>query len=132
MDVSYAEDFYDEVSSSEDDELHSPEPKRRRVNRVWLLQETFASSKEANDAVQARKIWKISASKRTNSGLRVEYRCTATKYRVNECPAALYLLHHSTNATVSLYKTTDDHANHVDDPTRGLSNEVKTFVAEKY
>jgi len=132
MDVSYEENFCDGDTSS-DDEVRSPEPKRRCIaNRVWLLRETFDSSKEAEDAIESRKIWSKSASRKTTSGLRFEYRCTADKYRVNECPASVYLLYHSTNASVSLYETSDEHANPVDDPTRGLSNELKTFVEEKY
>lgn len=131
--VSYVQMFRDEKDlSAEDEDVCSPVPKRRRSNRIWLLRETFNSSKEAEDAVQARKIWKKSASSRTTAGLRVEYRCTAAKYRINECPAAVYLLYHSENTTVSLYETTDCHANHIDDPARGLSKEMKTFVEDLY
>jgi len=72
MNVSYAKDIRDgdEVSSSEDNEVSSPEPKRRRTNRVWLLRETFANLKEVEDAIQAR-LWKKSASIKTTSGLQV-------------------------------------------------------------
>ena len=61
-------------------------------NRLWIERESLATPKEAELAVEMRKIWKKSSTKETTSGRRVNYRCTAGRYRVLECPAGLYLL----------------------------------------
>lgn len=133
-DFTYIDDFHDESSSSEDEELDAEQPqrKRRRVNRTWLKGETYESSAEAEEYVRSNKFWKISSSTSTASGKRVDYRCAAGKYRVNECPAGLYLLYHSTNLRVSVYRTENEHKNHITEPTRGLSIDVKNFVERKY
>lgn len=131
-DTTFIHDFNDE-SSSEDELVHEQPPrKRRRINRVWLKEVTYESSKGAEEFVQSKNIWKITSSTNTSSGKRVDYRCTAAKYRVSECPAGLYLLYHSENQRVSVYCTTNAHANHVTDPGRGLSTDLKTFIKSKY
>jgi hypothetical protein len=131
MDETYIADFKDDDLSSED-ELSEPAPKRRRMTRIWIQNAMFDCQEDAEKAVQDEKIWKKSASVKTASGTRIEYRCTSAKYRVRECPAGLYLLYHSTGKNVSLFKTTCEHANHVDDPDRGLPNQLKVFIREKY
>ena len=68
----------------------------------------------------------------TASGMRVEYRCIAAKYRIVECPAAVYLLYRAYSFRVSLHRTECAHANHVTDPTRSLSTELKDFVRQKF
>ena len=94
--------------------------------------EDFNSAKEADEAVNAKGIWKKCDSYSTADGLKVRYRCTAAKYRCSECPASLYLLFHSTSKKVSMFQTEGGHANHKSDPTRGLSNDVKRFIRAKF
>ncbi|KAK7601962.1 hypothetical protein V9T40_009403 [Parthenolecanium corni] len=131
MDVTYFKNSCDSESES-DSFIEQSKHKHRRLTRVWVEQETYSSAKEAEEAVQLRKIWKISSSCNISAGRRVEYRCTAGKYRVAECAAGLYLLYHNTSQCVSLYETQNEHSNHVTDPTRGLSTDLKLFVQEKY
>lgn len=130
MATSFVDDFCD--TDSDESTTDEPKVKRRRVNRVWLFRETFASSDVAEKAVESRKIWKKCSSRTTSSGDRVTYRCTAGRYRENECPAGLYLLYHGTSMEVSLYETNCDHGNHATDPPRGLSADMKEFVKNKF
>jgi len=120
MDDSYVPDFTNEKVSSSNEE-HEPQPKRRRrSNRIWLKDRDFASSEEA-EAVVDRRVWSKCAVESTAAGLRVEYRCTKGTYRLRECPAGLYLLFRNTSMLI-MSRT----------PPRGLSEELKTFVREKF
>ena len=127
--VLFVDDFED-GTFSEGEGRAAPRKKKRLPNRIWLKRAEFNSPKEAEQAVNP--MWKKSSSKNTPHGLRVEYRCTGGTYRINECPAGLYLLYHSTSSKVSLFRTDSDHDNHVPDPRRGLSQELKLFIAEKF
>ena len=60
------------------------------------------------------------------------YRCSLGQYRVKECPAAVQLLYHSTSDRVSLFEADNEHANHVSEQSRGLSEEVEQFIKEKF
>ena len=87
-DTTFIADFEDETSSSEDelkDDEQPPPRTRRRTTRTWLKDVTYESSKEAEQFVQSKNIRKIMSSTYTPSGKRVDYRCMAAKYRVNEC-----------------------------------------------
>mgnify|MGYP006965707201 CR=1 FL=1 len=53
-------------------------------------------------------------------------------YRQAECPAGLYLLHHSTSLRVTRFKTDEDHDNHVTQVRRGFTDEIKKFVRAKF
>lgn len=120
-------------SDSEQNELIEKHiKKRRRVTRVWRELKKYESGAEAEMAVDALKTWKKISSSTTSSGTRVEYRCTKGQYRKSECPAGLYLLYHSTSACVSLYQTENEHDNHTNIQSRGLSSDLKDFVRQKY
>lgn len=127
--VTYLEDF----NESEGEENVVGKPKRtRQQNRIWLKREEFDSAEEAEKDVNSKKIWKKSSSKNTLDGSKVEYRCIGGKYRNNECPAGIYLLYHATSAKVSLFTTECDYDNHNTEPARGLDNELKNFIKQKY
>lgn len=129
-DTTFIADFCDKLSS--EDKLSNdeqPSQKRLHINLTWLKEVTYHdSSKKAEQFVQQKNIWKITSSIYTPSGKRVTYHSTAGKYRMNECPAGLYLLYHSENQRVSIYCTTNSHANHVTDPGRGFSAKLKIFI----
>jgi hypothetical protein len=128
--VTILEDYYDGTDSEED--VQPKLKKRRSENRSWLKVEDFTSAKEAEAATVTKGIWKKCASYDTADGLKVRYRCTAEKYRSNECPASLSLLFHSTSETVTMFETEAVHANHSSDPTKGLSDEMKNFIKSKF
>ncbi|KAK7601130.1 hypothetical protein V9T40_008571 [Parthenolecanium corni] len=129
--VSYLNDFNDDSES--DSECCEPKPKKRRTSyRNWSKKQDFSSPAEAEDFVTRKVIWKKCSSKNTTAGLRVEYHCTAGQYRRKECPAGLYLLYHSSSNSVLLYETECEHDNHVTDPIRELSNDMKLFIKEKF
>jgi len=135
MALKYVDKFCDtssDASDEDNEEDGQPKRKRRRTNRSWVQKETFDTPKEAEAAVKARNIWKISSTKETTAGRRVNYRCTAGQYRLNECPAGVYLLYDSTSNQVTSFKTEETHANHVTEPVRGLPSNVKSFVQAKY
>lgn len=117
--------------SSQEDVSIQPVKKRRRVTRKWREVQTYPSALEAEKAVEQMKIWKRTSSKSTTTGKRVEYRCAEGKYRVSECPAGIYLLYHSSNTSVSLYETENEHANHTTH-NRGLSSDLKLFIEQKF
>lgn len=79
-----------------------------------------------------KNIWKKSSSKNTADGHKVADQCAAGTYRRNECPASIYLLYHSTSNQVSMFKTDCEHDNHSDNPSRGLSTDMKNFIKEKF
>jgi len=119
--VSVLDGFYEDIdldhSYSSDDDSDSPPRKKRRPNRIWTEQKMFETGVEAQLAVTLENIWKEAASSKSNTGVRVEYQCTAMKYRRNACPASIYLMYHATSSKVSLHKTDCAHANHVSYPT---------------
>ena len=131
MDLTYV-DEYCESSGEANDADEEPKVKRRRLNRIWVERELFESPEEAKVAVETKRIWKVSSTKETTSGTRVNYRCTLGQYRSLECRAGLYLLYHSTSNRVSLFVTENDHENHQTNPKRGLASNVKTFIRQKY
>lgn len=103
-------------------------PERRKGNnRIWRKITEFASRKEAEENVTQRQIWKKCDRKETAEGYKIVYRCTAERYKKNECSAGLYILYHCDSTAVSLFKTECDHTNHVSNPTRGLSADVKNL-----
>lgn len=137
MDVtySYVNDYHCE-SEAEDDDEDVPEPprKRRRLNdenRTWLKDADFESSAEAEASID-KALWKICSENRTAAGFRVEYRCVHGAFRRRECPTGLYLLYHSTSQKVTRFKADADHDNHVTQLRRGLTDEAKTFIREKF
>lgn len=133
MDLTYVVDYCDEsVEEDNGEEDCEPRRKRRRVTRLWLEKQTFQTAEEAESVVKAGNNWKISSTKETTSGHRVNYRCILGQYRLLECPAGLYLLYRSESEAVSLFETEDAHANHIDDPARGLPSKVKSFVRQKF
>lgn len=131
-DVTYIEDFYESSDQESDDEPKAKKQRRTPISRIWLKKEDFDDPTTAENFVNEKVIWKKSSCKSTFEGYKVEYRCTAAKYRVNECPSGIYLLYHADSTKVSLFETRSDHANHVTDPSRGLSAEMKLFVKEKF
>jgi len=58
---------YSESDSSEssDDVDELPKCKRRRVNRLWVQQQSFETLEEAKKAIQAKNIWRISLTRNT-------------------------------------------------------------------
>lgn len=118
-------------SSQEDEPEVLPVQKRRRLTRKWHEVQKYSCALDAVNAVKEMGAWTKASSKSTTTGKRVEYRCTEGKYRVLECPAGLYLLYHSSSASVSLFVTENEHENHTSH-NRGLSSELKAFIKEKF
>lgn len=129
--VSYVEDYESDSDSNESD-FCEPKRKKPKTYCAWMKTKEFQSSAEAEEAVSAKEMWKKCSSTKTSSGLRVQYRCSAGQYRVKECPAGLYLLYHSMDSGVSMYRNECEHENHVSDPSRGLSIDMKRFIKEKF
>lgn len=131
MTSTFVSDFYDD-SDLDEETCESAIKRRRGNNRTWRKIAEFESPTEAEESVNEERIWKKCDLKETTEGEKVVYRCTAGRYRKEECPAGLYLLYHCDSEAVSMFKTESNHANHVDDPTRGLSAEMQRFVKEKF
>lgn len=129
--VTFIEDFDDNEDDS-GNKLSKLANRIRPSNRVWLKAEEYLCPEDAEKAVSLQKVWKKASSKNTLDGVKVEYRCSEGQYRVNECPARLYLLYHNTSAKVSLFKTDSGHDNHTTEKKRGISDEMKTFIRQKF
>lgn len=87
-----------------------PKPKKRRLHSDWLHHKTFPNKSAAVAAVVAEKTWSYHYENDSQSGIRVNYRCNAVKFRSKkQCSAKVYLLYHSHDETVSLYRCTLDH-----------------------
>lgn len=91
----------------------------------------FNTAEEAKDYIKSQEIWKVSSSRKTSDGLKVEYRCTKGLYRLNECPAGLSLLYHSVDLKVSMFET-GEHENHNSIKSTGLDDNIKAFIKEQY
>jgi hypothetical protein len=102
MALTYVDKLRETDTDDGDKDDQPPMRKQRKPDRIWLQQQSFDTPKEAQEAVAGRKIWKICSKKDTTSGTRVNYRCTAGKFRTGECPAGLYLLYQSTSNEVGL------------------------------
>lgn len=131
MEVFFLDKFEDRSASDSEDDCEPPK-KKTRILRTWLKDQELDTTKKAEDFMNSKTDWKISSTKNTSSGHRVDYRCSFGKYRSKECPAYMYLLYHSVSAKVSLYKTECGHSNHDLGCTRGLSLEMKAFIREKF
>ena len=114
MAVKFVDNFDVSSESDEEDDYRSPPRKRRRANRVWIKVQEFQVPKDAEEAVGAEQVWRKDSSKNTLDGHKVYYRCSAGKFRRGEeCPAAVYLLYHAETSAVTLFKTENNHGNHV-------------------
>lgn len=60
---------------------------------MCLLQGKFFESPEQAQNVVNTTLWKKSSSENSSLGCRVEYCCSAGKYRQKDCPAGIYLLY---------------------------------------
>ncbi|CAG9856466.1 unnamed protein product [Phyllotreta striolata] len=127
----YVEDF---VEIGLEERSDSKPKRKRQPNRLWIKSREFDSVEEAHREVSGQKVWKIASKKSTLDGCKVEYRCSAGKYRVKECPAGLYLLYHSAGGKVSLFSTQrgHEHDDSADLSGRGLSQHVKNFIKERF
>lgn len=92
----------------------SPKQKKRRIHKNWTLEQTFKSKHEAIAAVESEKIWSYYYENKSDSGVRVNYRCNLMKFRGQQCASGLYLLYNSQNEDVHLYRADSPHT-HDDD-----------------
>lgn len=92
-----------------------PKQKRRRIHKVWTLEETFKSKSEAIAAVESEKMWSYYYENKSDAGLRINYRCNLMKFRGQQCASGLYLLYDSRNANVHLYRAESPHTHDDDD-----------------
>lgn len=99
------------------DEHQAPNPKRKRIHKNWVRAATFASKKDAIDAVKAEKIWSYHYKNDSTAGVRVNYRCNRMKFRGKQCASGLYLLYDSKSLNVYLYRADTPHT-HDDDENR--------------
>lgn len=61
-------------------------------------------------AIDKEQCWSQYYQNKSLSGLRVTYRCNAVKYRSQkQCDASIYVLYHSENSSVSVYRTVAIH-----------------------
>jgi len=123
--IIYLEDY-------EGAEKENSKKKTRGKGRTWVKLKHFEKALEAELYIKEESIWKITSRKRSLDGERVEYRCKHGKYRKNECPVAIYLLYHSTDMTVSLYSTENQHHNHNAILLRGLEDNCKIIITELF
>ena len=99
---------------------------------MWLKVQEFDAREDAGKAVLLDGSWKTSSSQYSNDGHKIIFRCSRGKYRTAECPAQLYLLFHSDNDKVSLFKTNSEHANHETNPDRGLPHGMKMVIRQLF
>jgi len=71
-----------------------PNKRRRGISRTWLKVATFSSFAEAERTVEEKGCWKKCSTSNCAEGSKVEYRCTAGRYRIDECPSRVYLLYY--------------------------------------
>lgn len=64
---------------------------------------------EAETFVTKERIWSKSFPNKTSAGEKVYYRCRLVKSRGVQCAAGLYLLYHSNNSKISLFRATNEH-----------------------
>ena len=129
MDAS--EDFhevgYDSQEESEketQEQVDGPNTVSTRRNRNWTYELTFQTVAEVKSWLSepAQAVWsQAKASRLTAAGERVDYRCNRVKKRGPQCDAAVYLLYHSTDTAVSLYRADFEH-NH-DQINQGASKQ---------
>jgi hypothetical protein len=126
-----SDEFHLETDIESDDE--PPQKRRRGPNRDWIEVRQFSSAVEAEEELKSRNMWKKCDVNKCEEGVKVRYRCLYGRYRVAECPAAVYLLFHSHTQKVTMFETECGHSHTSSaEPTRGLSLDMKKFIAEKY
>lgn len=79
-----------------------------------MFEQSFATKEAAEAAVESEQKWSKYYVKDTLKGRRIKYRCNEVKYRSKQCPAGLYLLYHSDDSNVSLFRCTSDHVHDTD------------------
>lgn len=125
------EDF-NETDSYDENNSASKTRRRRQPNRVFINFEIFHSAEEAEENVISQNIWRKASVKNSLDGRQVHYRCSAGKYRANECPAGLYLLYHSNSNKVSMFLTESTHNNHFMEQVPDLDYDTKVFIKDKF
>ena len=96
---------HDSQLSDESSEENVP---TKRKLRSWAFVKVM-TLEEVKTFIETEGLWSKHKPVETKNGLRYEYRCNRVKRRGPQCAAAIYLLYHSTNTNVSLFKTTAAH-----------------------
>lgn len=86
----------------------------------------------AEEALQVKQIWRKFSSKYVSAGHKVKQRCVADAFRVNGCPAGVYLQYHADSTKVSLFKIELRHATHIGDWQWGFPFKLKNFIRKTF
>lgn len=124
-----AEYVSDSESESEHGEGISAKNRRKKRKLNWEPFATYDTKKEADEVVQSEQIWVYHFRNKTAAGSKIYYRCNDVKKESEQCNAAVYLLFHSNNDKVTLYRTNAQH-NHENlaKSCKKLSEETKNEI----
>lgn len=119
-----------------EEEKETPKPKRKRVEKKWINEKTFAFKTKALDAIEQENCWGYHYENKSAAGIKITYRCNFVKYRGQQCAAAIYLLYDATNLDVHLYRSDSAH-NHDDENVKSnavnkISGELETEIRSMY
>lgn len=127
------EDFEDQHENIENEQPQLKFSRSRGKGRDWVKIKEFTESSEAEAYVNEQNLWCKTSNKRTLDGEKIEFRCKYGKYRINECPAAIYLLYHATDVNkVSLFSTNCEHLHYQNNTSRGLDQDKKKIVEDLF
>lgn len=116
-------------------DLKEPPQKRRRIHKAWLFVQTFPDKPAAEAALKVENCWSYHYDNTSRLGRRVSYRCNAIKSRSkNQCKAAAYLLYHSENTDISLFRSSSAHTHdeEVADLVFKFSPEAEALIREMF
>lgn len=94
---------------SKSNDIGTPQPKRKRVHKNWVLEHTYENKKNAMDAIESEKCWGYHYDNKSDAGKKITYRCKLVKARGQQCAAAVHLLFDATNPSVHLYRADSPH-----------------------
>lgn len=120
---------------ADNDQENLPPPKRKRIHKGWIYEQTFSTKEEAEKFLKDSN-FSYHYRNIAESGIRINYRCNLTKFRGEQCAAGVYLLFDSTDTKIQLFRADAEHTHHSrcarndQNAFRKQCNQTKTNVIE--
>lgn len=123
---------YRSGDESDDEDNSQPVPKRKRTHKQWVYEKSFATKAIADKFLEEEHFAYYYRNK-SESGMRITYRCKLMKFRGRQCEAAIYLLFDSNTTDIQLFRSQTEHTHENDlNAVEVIPVEIQNKIRELY
>ena len=97
------------VSDDEHSSYETSRPATTSKRRMWIRTVVLDDGRAAREWCETEKTWAAIQTTESRAGTKVLYRCNRVKKRGPQCAKQMYLLYHSEDQRVSVYKSANEH-----------------------